>query len=140
VGTVLWTSSCSVFARQVVAVEINKFLCQAAEHNLSLNDISNVTIIKCDSGEFARKILRNRSYAGKDGTEYRFGGVLVDPPRAGLDVLTRRLVKNYHDIIYISCNPEALARDLSEVFPVSCIFFHSAIVQGQPSSRKVCHL
>ena len=111
-------------------MEINKSLCQAAEHNLALNSISNVTIIPCDSGEFARKILRNRSFIGKDGTEYRFGGVLVDPPRAGLDELTRRLIKNYHDIIYISCNPEALARDISEVSSLSFLSCDFAIVQG----------
>jgi tRNA (uracil-5-)-methyltransferase len=121
-------------------VEINKLLCEAAEHNLALNGISNVSVIPCDSGEFARKILRNRSFVGKDGTEYRFGGVLVDPPRAGLDALTRRLVKNYHDIIYISCNPEALARDLSEVTSLCLSFFYFAIVQGEPPTRKICDL
>jgi tRNA (uracil-5-)-methyltransferase len=124
-GTILWLSlvvdhslpvlTNLVFARQVVAVEINKLLCQAAEYNLSANQIGNVAIIPCDSGRFARNILRNKCYRTKQGEEYKFGGVLVDPPRAGLDPLTRTLVRNYDEIIYISCNPEALASDLTEV-------------------------
>ncbi|HIE44686.1 MAG TPA: hypothetical protein EYP87_00590, partial [Flavobacteriaceae bacterium] len=38
--------------------------------------------------------------------------VLVDPPRAGLDIGTIELIANIKHIIYISCNPETLARDL----------------------------
>jgi len=38
--------------------------------------------------------------------------VFVDPPRAGLDDGTRDLVSDFDHIIYISCNPETLQRDL----------------------------
>ncbi len=37
---------------------------------------------------------------------------MVDPPRAGLDIDTIKLISNIENIIYISCNPETLARDL----------------------------
>jgi tRNA (uracil-5-)-methyltransferase len=43
---------------------------------------------------------------------YDFSTIFVDPPRAGLDDLTRKMVCDYDRIIYISCNPETLARDL----------------------------
>jgi len=46
---------------------------------------------------------------------YRFSTVLVDPPRAGLDIDTIKLISNMENIIYISCNPETLARDLVEL-------------------------
>lgn len=36
----------------------------------------------------------------------------MDPPRAGLDDTTRDLAKDFEQIIYISCNPETLHRDL----------------------------
>merc|ERR1711992_212266 len=39
--------------------------------------------------------------------------VVVDPPRAGLDVETRQLMAGFDHILYISCNPDALARDIS---------------------------
>lgn len=113
------TVALSVFARYVVAVEINRLLCEAAESNLKTNCISNVDIVSCDSQKFASHILRKMTYMRKNGEECHFSGVLVDPPRAGLDSTTLRLVKGYQDIIYISCNPDALARDLLEVIPLS---------------------
>lgn len=47
--------------------------------------------------------------------EFRFGAVLVDPPRCGLDKLTLSLVAGYAHILYISCSPESLMRDLNAV-------------------------
>ena len=44
---------------------------------------------------------------------YDFGTIFVDPPRAGLDETTRALAKEFEQIIYISCNPETLHRDLN---------------------------
>lgn len=70
------------FAKRVVAVELNKTLCIAANENLSVNNIKNVLIIPCDSEVFAKKILKNRSYTREDtGEAYDFKIVLVDPPR-----------------------------------------------------------
>eukprot|EP01059_Diplonema_ambulator_P035352 TRINITY_DN8281_c0_g1_i1.p1 TRINITY_DN8281_c0_g1~~TRINITY_DN8281_c0_g1_i1.p1 ORF type:complete len:170 (+),score=18.27 TRINITY_DN8281_c0_g1_i1:283-792(+) len=43
---------------------------------------------------------------------FTFGAVIVDPPRAGLDPVTCQLVSRYPSIAYISCNPDALHRDL----------------------------
>ena len=39
----------------------------------------------------------------------------MDPPRSGLDDTTRTLAKKFENIIYISCNPETLHRDLEEL-------------------------
>ena len=36
----------------------------------------------------------------------------VDPPRAGLDPDTVKLVQNYDRILYISCNPHTLCENL----------------------------
>lgn len=52
--------------------------------------------------------------------EFNFGAVLVDPPRCGLDNLTLSLVGNYDHIIYISCCPESLMRDLTQVRALLC--------------------
>ena len=46
---------------------------------------------------------------------FDFGAVIVDPPRAGLDEITCKLISRYKIISYISCNPEALLRDLSRL-------------------------
>jgi len=53
--------------------------------------------------------------------------VLVDPPRSGLDAETLALVGGFDHALYVSCNPEALARDLGALGPshevVSFAFF-----------------
>lgn len=121
-----------------MAVELNILLCEAARSNLVANGISNVDIVACDSQKFASKILRNKTYRGKNGEECLFSGVLVDPPRAGLDATTRRLVKDYQDIIYISCNPEALARDLHEVKFRAMLLTILVFFQSQdPKTRNI---
>jgi tRNA (uracil-5-)-methyltransferase len=47
--------------------------------------------------------------------DYNFDTIFMDPPRSGLDDTTRSLAKDFEQIIYISCNPETLHRDLNEL-------------------------
>jgi tRNA/tmRNA/rRNA uracil-C5-methylase (TrmA/RlmC/RlmD family) len=68
----------------------------------------------------ARKLQHQREKESKRASRvpeyvFSFGAVLVDPPRCGLDSLTLSLVANYDHIIYISCCPESLMRDLTQV-------------------------
>jgi tRNA/tmRNA/rRNA uracil-C5-methylase (TrmA/RlmC/RlmD family) len=75
------------FAKRVVAVELNKSLCLAAEENLTANSIHNVHVIACDSEVFAQSILKKKSYTRPDtGEILDFRTVLVDPPR--FDILS----------------------------------------------------
>jgi len=85
---------------EVRAVEINRRLAEAAEENLKMNKITNTRIIRAASAEIDASV-----YAGCDV-------VLVDPPRAGIDEQTRTIVAKMDQILYISCNPLALAADL----------------------------
>ena len=41
--------------------------------------------------------------------------IFLDPPRAGLDDTTTKLSQDFENIIYISCNPVTLHRDLEEL-------------------------
>merc|ERR1712032_524445 len=47
-----------------------------------------------------------------DLSSYRLGTVLVDPPRAGLGVEVASCLTGFERIVYISCNPETLRKDL----------------------------
>lgn len=100
---------------RIVAVELNKSLCLAAQENLQVNSITNAEIISCDSSKFAMNVLKAKYYINSKGERYDFRIVLVDPPRCGLDEKTRTLITWYDFIIYISCNPDALRRDLLEI-------------------------
>jgi tRNA (uracil-5-)-methyltransferase len=56
-----------------------------------------------------------RTFSRLEGIElkdYNFTTVLVDPPRAGLDVESLKMIQDYDNIVYISCNPETLAQNL----------------------------
>ncbi len=48
---------------------------------------------------------------GIDINDFNFSHILVDPPRAGLDSNVINLIKNFKNIIYISCNYETYIRD-----------------------------
>ena len=99
-------------------MELNHHLCAAAEENCARNEVRNARVVACDSEKFASIVLRNRSYVDKADPDhpYIFHTVVVDPPRCGLDGKTRRMLSGYASVIYISCNPQALLRDLDEVW------------------------
>ena len=104
------------YYNNVVCVELNKALCEAAIHNLALNAIHNAKIITGPSEKFAKSIMKRGTYKDKE-KEYSFDTVLVDPPRGGLDADTRRLLRTgpFRSIIYISCSPDSLVRDLKVI-------------------------
>lgn len=104
--------------RQVLATEISKSSVNSAQHNLAKNNITNTKIVRLSSEEFTQALNGERSFQrltqqGVTLTDYDFSTVLVDPPRAGLDDETLQLIKQFEQIIYISCNPQTLADNLS---------------------------
>ena len=87
---------------QVVSVEENSESCALAKATAEYNNIKNIEINNMDAGKFASQEKR------------KFDCIILDPPRKGcteqsLDEALR-LCKN--TIIYVSCNPATLARDL----------------------------
>jgi len=105
---------------KVLATEISKTSIHSAKTNCALNDIENIKFIRMSSEEFveARNGVREfRRLAQENVTldDYNFSTIFVDPPRAGLDDTTRKLASQFAQIIYISCNPETLKRDLEEL-------------------------
>lgn len=80
---------------------------------MQMNGITNVEIVQADSHAFCTQILKTSTYESlSSGQNLHFDVVLVDPPRAGLDEATCHLVSRYPFVIYISCKPSSLARDL----------------------------
>lgn len=61
--------------------------------------------------------------------EYNFDTIFMDPPRSGLDDTTRALAKDFDNIIYISCNPQTLHRDLEELLKTHEIFKYALFDQ-----------
>jgi len=110
-----FTLPLSHYFDKVLATEISKNSINAALENCKLNDISNITFARLSSEEMTEALNGVREFTRLkeiDLKSYDFSTVLVDPPRAGLDETSIGLISKIENIIYISCNPETLARDL----------------------------
>jgi len=100
---------------KVIATEISKPSVAAAQYNIQTNNIDNVTILRMSSEEFTLAIQGQKSFRRLEGIDlsiYDCQTVLVDPPRAGLDLDTLNMIQQYQNIIYISCNPQTLEDNL----------------------------
>ena len=93
-------------AKEVVGVELNGDAVKDAQVNAGLNNVDNISFFEDDAGRFMVK-------AASKGDKYDV--VILDPPRAGasLDFLKSLVFLSPEKIVYISCNPETQARDLS---------------------------
>jgi len=101
--------------RSVLATEISKKSIDAAKQNCKLNGVNNIDFVRLSSQELTQALQKVRVFQrlqGIDLDRYDFRTVLVDPPRAGLDGETIELICDIEQIIYISCNPQTLCRDL----------------------------
>lgn len=106
------------FYQQVLATEISKTSVVSARYNIDNNNTENIKIVKMAAEEISQAIKGIREFVRLSDVDlpgYDFKTILVDPPRAGLDELTRSMVMDFERIIYISCNPDTLARDLIEI-------------------------
>ena len=103
---------------KVLATEISKTSIKSALKNCELNNVNNIEFIRMSAEEFVQGLQEVRVFNRlKDVNlkDYNFDTIFMDPPRSGLDDTTRALAKNFSNIIYISCNPETLHRDLKEL-------------------------
>ena len=88
--------------QKVLGLEISEIAVKNAKLNAQLNNLSNCSFVAGD----VSKSLRASEGAPKL--------VVLDPPRAGLgpEVVKTLLLKKIPSLIYVSCNPSTLARDL----------------------------
>ncbi len=97
------------YAKEVYGVEIVKQAIDMANENAKLNKISNINFIAGDTEIVFQDLVKNKNIIPNI--------LIVDPPRKGLDNTT---INNILDIkpkkiVYISCNPASLVRDLAKI-------------------------
>lgn len=100
---------------RVLATEISKASIHAAKQNMELNGVENIDFVRMSAEEFTQALDRVRVFNRMEGIEmenYRLKTLFVDPPRAGLDDAARAFAARFDHLLYISCNPETLQRDL----------------------------
>lgn len=92
-------------AEKVLGVELNPEGVRDAVFNARKNQVSNIQFYQADAGDFMVQLAQRGE---------KIDVVLMDPPRSGssekfLSVLLRSKPEK---VVYVSCNPETLARDL----------------------------
>lgn len=96
--------------KKVVSVEENKESVDLARETAKLNEINNLEMHNLDATEFFKKEKR------------KFDVVILDPPRKGctIESLDNAMRVSKSEIIYVSCNPATLARDLKYLTEKGC--------------------
>ena len=92
-------------AREVIGIELNKNAVRDAIENARENKITNARFYQGDAGEFMEGMVSEGERADV---------VFMDPPRTGSTekFLTSMVKLGPSRIVYISCGPDTLARDL----------------------------
>jgi 23S rRNA (uracil1939-C5)-methyltransferase len=93
-------------AKKVIGVEYVDAAVADAQKNAKLNGITNCTFEAGDAADLLEEII-------SDGE--KIDVAVLNPPRKGCDELVLRRVASMEPraIIYVSCSPQSLARDLS---------------------------
>ncbi|WP_455618629.1 23S rRNA (uracil(1939)-C(5))-methyltransferase RlmD [Eisenbergiella sp.] len=92
-------------AKNVISVELNPNAVKDAIVNAKINGIKNVRFYKADAGQFLTQMAEEGAKADV---------LLMDPPRSGSteEFLQSAALLGPEKIVYISCNPVTLGRDL----------------------------
>ena len=94
----------SRFARKVTGAEQSASSIARARENARLNGVENVSFFVED---LQSEIAESNSLKG-------INKVLLDPPRSGAEAMVKRLASSdVSRVVYVSCNPETLARDIA---------------------------
>lgn len=99
-------------ASEVVSIEENVYAVEDGKRNLMINGIKNCLFIQSS----VDAIFRNRRrWKVVDGRRYDI--VVIDPPRPGLssEICKGLLDLGSERIVYVSCSPPTLARDLKRL-------------------------
>lgn len=94
----------SKYFNNIIGIELNKQAVEDAKENARINDVNNIEFYAGDVG----KIINDQIKADV---------IVVDPPRSGLDKRTKDILLKIkaNKIVYVSCNPLTLARDIKEL-------------------------
>ena len=97
-------------ALKVTSIEENKESIEKAKEVLQINKIDNVELHTEDTTKYLKSIKKN------------FDITILDPPRKGCtkEALDETIAHTKNKIIYVSCNPATLARDLKYLKDNGC--------------------
>lgn len=129
----------SPYVNRVYGIEIVKQAIEDAKENANINNIRNIEFFAGDVEKVFENVLKEHNV--------KPDVIFVDPPRKGLDKHTIENILNIkpEKIVYISCNPASLVRDLKlleesyeikKIQPVDMFPFTSNVECCSVMSRK----
>ncbi|MBR5340408.1 MAG: 23S rRNA (uracil(1939)-C(5))-methyltransferase RlmD [Erysipelotrichaceae bacterium] len=91
-------------ADKLIGIEVIDRAIEDARENAKLNGFDNLEFICDDASKAIRRLVKKQ----------KIDVLIVDPPRTGLDdeLLTTLLKTSVKEVIYVSCNPSTLGKDL----------------------------
>lgn len=105
----------SLLTKEVTAVEENRYAVEDCRRNVVLNGIKNCNVVELP----VEKSLegKKKHLAAKLFGETHYDVIVIDPPRTGLtsEGLKRIVEAGSERIVYVSCNPPTLARDIRKM-------------------------
>lgn len=101
------------YAKKIYGIEIVEQAIEDAKENCRINSVTNAEYYAGDTQELLSDLINNK--------DIKPDVIVVDPPRKGLDNTTIEniLTIKPKKVVYISCNPATLIRDLSKL---ECIY------------------
>ena len=92
----------SKHVKEVIGVEVVEEAIYNANRNKELNNITNASFILGKAEDEIQKLVETK----------KIDALIVDPPRKGCEESFLKAIIGIEKIVYVSCNPSTLARDL----------------------------
>jgi len=124
---------------KVLATEISKSSINAAKTNMLLNNVSNIEFVRMSVKDFVGALDGVREFRRMkdiDINSYDLKSIFVDPPRSGMDEASCNFAARHENILYISCNPKTLVRDL-EILTKTHELYDMALFDQFPYTQHV---
>ena len=116
------------YSKKVVGIEGEAAMVGRAQANALHNQIENAEFHRADLTLGLATHL----------AQIKFNKILLDPPRTGaLEIIPRIAQLKPQKILYISCNPATLARDLKELVAQKFTLTHAGIIDMFPHTQHV---
>ena len=125
VGTI--TIYLAKYVKNILGIEINQRAEQLSKENAKINKVNNVDFKSGDAKKLIEKYIND------------YDILIVDPPRKGISKqeISQILNSNIQNIIYVSCNPVTLARDISYLKEKYILDNNISIVDMFPNTNHV---
>lgn len=116
-GSGTFTLPLSYKFNRVFATENNRQSIKCLKKSIDKLSINNINFARLSAEEvseaFNGRVFRRMNK--NNINTYKFSHVLVDPPRSGLNDEVIEIIKNFTNIIYVSCNYETYIRDIKKL-------------------------